>query len=436
VVIVVAVAAAASVATKAFVEGVPVPPVNLRPSGPLDLHTFVTGQHTPDEIYLTLSPYRWINAESDGPIKLVKINKDGTNSAFDFNPQNRFEAFADYRRDGSDSFHYFVSSPKTFLCRKTADEDLASCATADHLDAHDFLTAANGDTIEMYYAPDYENLQFLQQPLLELVLKRFDKDHKLLWEWSTKGHFSRDDGRFQEFDGSGWAAAKQRVKSVIAHFWRGVGGSLPSYSMSPLIDTLDVAGYDYVHGNSIDFDRDGGIIVSARHLNTIFKVDYPSGKIAWRMGGIGSTKTDFRILGDPLGGFSHQHSARILSNGNLLVFDNGNLRDIKISRAVEYQLDQDARTARFLWEYRADPAHKLRPRGGSVQRLANGNTLIGWGDFDPRDTFEAPLAIATEVTPSGTKVWEISSTTKQVSYRAWAYEGEKLASGVALQAQH
>jgi len=92
----------------------------------------------------------------------------------------------------------------------------------------------------------------------------------------------------------------------------------------PLVeDRIAPYQFDYIHGNSMDLDGDGGLVVSTRDMNTVFKIEAPSGKIVWRMGGHGAKRSEFRIVGDPLGGFARQHSARFLDNGNLLLFDNG-----------------------------------------------------------------------------------------------------------------
>jgi hypothetical protein len=50
---------------------------------------------------------------------------------------------------------------------------------------------------------------------------------------------------------------------------------------------------------------------------------------------------------------------------------------------------------------------------GYVQRLANGNTLIGWGATNPS---------VTEVTSDGKKVYEMSLPDQVVSYRAFRYQ--------------
>jgi len=51
---------------------------------------------------------------------------------------------------------------------------------------------------------------------------------------------------------------------------------------------------------------------------------------------------------------------------------------------------------------------------GSAQRLANGNTFIGWGAFSN--------PVATEVAPDGTKVLELALPEGMLSYRAFKFD--------------
>jgi hypothetical protein len=169
---------------------------------------------------------------------------------------------------------------------------------------------------------------------------------------------------------------------------------------------------DYAHANSIAMATDGNLILSCRHLDAVVKINSQTGDIIWRLGG---KKSDFVFPNDPFGGPSHQHCARMLANGNLLMFDNGNLHNPPISRAVEYQLDENLspKTATLVWQFINDPPF-FSAATGSAQRLANGNTFIGWG------TTSNPAA--TEVAPDGTKVLELALPPGMFSYRAFKFD--------------
>jgi len=102
-------------------------------------------------------------------------------------------------------------------------------------------------------------------------------------------------------------------------------------------------------------------------------------------------------------------------NGNILLFDNGNLHPVQASRAAEYQLDEQAMTATLVWEYRRNP-DVFAPSRGSVQRLPNGNTIIGWGSAPVRGYPQA-----TEVTPEKEIVFEMSVPTGMNSFGVYRH---------------
>lgn len=147
------------------------------------------------------------------------------------------------------------------------------------------------------------------------------------------------------------------------------------------------------HPNSLDFDRDGGVIASFRNLGAIIKIDPATSKVVWQLGG---TRNQFAFIGDPLNGFSGQHSVRVLPNGHFLVFDNGVSNPTPSSRAVEYAVDESAKTATMVWQYTPEPA-LFNQFTGSVQRLANGNTLVAWTNFGLIDEVSASGALVTRM---------------------------------------
>ena len=171
---------------------------------------------------------------------------------------------------------------------------------------------------------------------------------------------------------------------------------------------------DYTHINAIDPLPDGNILISSRHMDEITKINTQTGEIIWRMGG---KNNQFKFINDSLG-FSHQHAIRMLPNGNITLFDNGNFHSPTFSRAVEYKLDEKNKTVELVWQFRNSPDNHAFAMG-YVQRLSNGNTLIGWGASNPS---------VTEVTPDGTKVLELSFPQPWVSYRAYKFDWNRYVS--------
>ncbi len=170
---------------------------------------------------------------------------------------------------------------------------------------------------------------------------------------------------------------------------------------------------DYAHINSVNLDPiDNNLLICFRTTSDIVKVSRSTGEVIWRLGG---KDNDFTFIGEHEENapyyFVGQHAVWRFPNGNILLFDNGNIMgggvtesDRDYSRGVEYHLDEVNMTATLVWEFRHDPDISS-PSGGRVQPLANGNILIDWGRAILSGTPEVPLA--TEVSPSGNLVYEL-----------------------------
>jgi hypothetical protein len=148
---------------------------------------------------------------------------------------------------------------------------------------------------------------------------------------------------------------------------------------------------EWMHANSLQVAPTGVILMSVRYLDTVIAISPQLDRIAWR---IGRFKSDFTFP-NPSDRFYHEHYVRMLENGNLLLFDNGNGRPAaeggQYTRALELALDWRSMTATRVWEYRRQvgisggvPVYKYSDRVGAAQRLENGNTIVWFGaDVDP-----------------------------------------------------
>ena len=250
--------------------------------------------------------------------------------------------------------------------------------------AHEFIYLDNG------------HVMLLSQPLMtvdmseygghpealvsEALIQEQDADGNVVWEWRSQGHVDYTD-----------TANDEELQSE------------PPEAVS------------YMHVNGFTIDLDGNIILSARRFDEIIKIDYETGDIIWRMGGENSRNNQFNFIDDPLAGFTAQHHVQVLENGNILLFDNGNNAAERPARVVEYEVDEENMTARLVWSFE-DVHGRSAGAMGSVQRLANGNTLIGWGTASPDG------ASVTEVNPEGEVVFALSLPPDLVSYRAYRFE--------------
>jgi hypothetical protein len=94
-----------------------------------------------------------------------------------------------------------------------------------------------------------------------------------------------------------------------------------------------------------------------------------------------------------------------------MLFDNGNFHTPQYSRAVEYRMDEVEKKVDLIWEYRNTPEIYAFAMG-NIQRLPNGNTLIGWG---------ASTTTLTEVGYDKTVRYTLAVPNGQWSYRAFRY---------------
>ncbi len=183
---------------------------------------------------------------------------------------------------------------------------------------------------------------------------------------------------------------------------------------------------DYCHGNSVERDTDGNLIVSFRHLSEIMKINRQTGAIMWRMGG---ENNQFTFINDNIPEhFSYQHDARRSSTGTLTLLNNGNYLNPQRSSFKEYALDEVNKTATLVWYYEHPDVNGQIVYGrasGNAQRLPNGNTLINWGNLP---LLSSGLPNFTEVDPQGNIVWELSFYSPLwVSYRAFRFEWDPCA---------
>lgn len=178
---------------------------------------------------------------------------------------------------------------------------------------------------------------------------------------------------------AGAVLVEMDINKKVVFQWRAWDYIPVEDTYQPINDFLNVTTL-YSNFNSVDVDFDGDYILSNRLLSEITKINSKTGAIIWRLGG---KNNQFTILNDKAEKspfyFSMQHDIRFHSNGNISIFDNGDQHDIKQSRGVEYIIDETNKTATWAWDYQPSTLI-FTSSAGSVQKLDNGNTLIGWGN--------------------------------------------------------
>jgi hypothetical protein len=133
--------------------------------------------------------------------------------------------------------------------------------------------------------------------------------------------------------------------------------------------------WDYLHLNSIGLDHDGNLLLSARHTDTVYKVDRQGGQIVWRLGG---ERSDFELPEEAV--FRQQHDARRLADGTLSLFDNATKDPgaAEQPRGLVFRLDEEAGTAELVREL-VPPRSINASSQGNLAIGDHGQAIIGWG---------------------------------------------------------
>jgi hypothetical protein len=198
-------------------------------------------------------------------------------------------------------------------------------------------------------------------------------------------------------------------------------------------ETVEEGSPDYAHINSIDVMDDGDLLLSFRHLSSVFKVartahdGFEVGDVVWRLGGRASDFAFVDTLGQPDGGPCAQHTATELPGGDIMVFDNGAGSFNPLcadpadpsgppvarvpSRIAVWNLDETTGMATMVKDHRVESRYAIF--AGSAQPLPSGNTLVGWAS--------STAAVVSELDESGDIVWELRDVEnpKYFSYRAF-----------------
>jgi Arylsulfotransferase (ASST) len=143
--------------------------------------------------------------------------------------------------------------------------------------------------------------------------------------------------------------------------------------------------YDYFHINSISIAPDGSLLLSARNTSTVYKISRTTGQVAWQLGGKRSSFT----MG-PGATFWFQHHVLPQGQDTLSIFDDGGAPPVKESqsRAILLNLDTGTMRATLQRSY-VHPAGLAAANQGSMQVLADGEVLVGWGNLPYFSQFAA-----------------------------------------------
>lgn len=291
------------------------------------IYTTILNQNAFDTNFPTATP-RVLSLSSTGDLRAQSLPE---NNAIDFKKHS----------DGSFSIGFFEDKPEiksgyyNIWNEVTGESTTLKVKDNANTDIHGLLRTSRGT----YVLPSYKMHHIDNEKVESFLIEEQTIDGEVLFTWDSIDHIPISQSNHNE---------------------------KRSYWIEQNIN-------DYYHGNSIAEANDGNYLLSGRNVNQITKVDRVSGEVIWRLGG---TYSDFTFIDDPNNGFSHQHSVSQLPNGNILLYDNANLSEDKITRVVEYKLDTNEMTATLVWSY---DDGRFTFATGSVHRTKEGHTIIGWG---------------------------------------------------------
>lgn len=148
---------------------------------------------------------------------------------------------------------------------------------------------------------------------------------------------------------------------------------------------------NWTHGNALDLDVDGNLLLSFRNLSEVIKIDTRTGSVLWRMGGAHNQFT-FEDVAMPA--FARQHGVRATGAGQLQLLDN--LGDPLLSRAERYEYDETRRTVRLRSSY-ASSRRVVAQLGGTTQSLPGGRTLVSFGNGGSVEEYGPPGNVAWKI---------------------------------------
>jgi hypothetical protein len=287
----------------------------------------------------------------------------------------------------------------------TSDAEIpVSSDTKPSFDVRDLVTLVT-TTIKSPDAPtDAHELRRLPNGDFLVITDRVVQNVDLTGLGTFGAHESMVDSQIEELDAT----------NHVVWSWRASDHIDPrAECVQP--DAVNIAktlGADVFHCNSIDVDAAGNLVLSMRNESAVYYVDKTTGAVTWKLGGTASVRDGAEhidVVNDPQTTFRLQHDARIASNGDVTMFDDGD--GSSSSRAAHYTLDHTAHTATLVWQWAgAGPSTSQ----GSFRRYADGHRVIGWG--------AAPTPrVLTEIDAAGNAVLDVAfggGPNAGISYRA------------------
>ena len=245
--------------------------------------------------------------------------------------------------------------------------------------------------------------KLISDPYYTTGLYEIDYLGKILTEFKIPGGYHHDVFEMEsgnllistsDFDGT--------VEDVVIEMDRESGNIVNTWDIGDFLPELDGMSemwttYDWFHNNSVFYDKaTDSIILSGRHQDAVISIGYTTNTLNWVIGDPGNWGTDFvaDYFFTPIGANFEwqyaQHSAIVLEDGNIFLFDNGNnkskFRETDIepynsySRGVIYDIDTTSMTIEQVYQFGKELGPDFySPYISNVEYYGPGNYLIHSG---------------------------------------------------------
>ncbi|ROV96803.1 hypothetical protein VMCG_07873 [Cytospora schulzeri] len=304
-----------------------------------------------------------------------------------------------------------------------------------HADMHEFHISADDTALVITTIPVPYDLRGIGGPehgwLEDCYFQEIDVETgELLFQWSSAAHFPPD------------ATMEAQNNCVVD----------PDARFAGCGDAEDSA-FDYFHLNSVEKDSLGNYLISARNIWGISYIEGGTGEVLWTLGA--GKVNDFEDVTPQRAGsaaatgtgtkgaldFAWQHHARWVEEGkSLSFFDNhyhriGDARGESGGRVIDIDTaagsssssssetttttTKNKMTASLRMAY--NHPHHIRPESqGNMQRLANGNYLVGWGSSGAFTEFSAAGEVLCDARFGAEAFFEFSPVSSYRVFRgAW-----------------
>jgi arylsulfate sulfotransferase len=206
----------------------------------------------------------------------------------------------------------------------------------------------------------------------------------------------------------------ETVEDYVVEIEKETGEVVWELDMATLINTseggsLNRTEEDWFHNNGIWYDEETDtLLLSARHVDAIVAVDKSDKTLKWIIGDSSGWSEEYRQYfftptGENFEWQYAQHQVTMLSNEDIMCFDNGAGRtkttnpeaevtgDDVYSRAVVYRIDEENMTIEQVWEYGKEDPNNIWITSGSNLYSEEKDSY----DYGPSDMFTKGLEQST-----------------------------------------